>query len=1426
MNRRTGPPSAAEQHRAWLELVDTDGPFLAVPALKRAWPAGMPYPDKRELAALKDAKPAFEKAWDNWDDHRDDPSSLDLYREARDAWVDTILRDVIGWKDSYVPDAAGTVVRSPDYAVTVRPDGALVRGDLTGALVLVTDPVDSLRDPGSDGWAASPVDRMEELLRASGAGVGVVTDGRWWAVVSARPRTMVASGIVDAHRWIEFPAVRNAFIELLRRRVLIGGRPTGRLTELFADSVAAAAEITEALGTQVRRAVELLVQAMSEAAVAAKDRGVLDPLPAKRSEVYEAAVTVMMRVVFLLFAEERGLLPQSRLFAMGYGISDEFDTLDTRAREDGGETLDATHLTWHRLLATSQALHRGASLADMRLQSYGGSLFDPARFPFLTAVDSRGLLTVTVSDRVMLEVLRAVQFARLPGEPARRISFRDIDVEQIGYIYEGLLGYSCEDVTEITVGLIGKAGEEPEIPLHVLEELGTTAAIESWVKEHQPAATLPSKATLAKAIRAEPEDTDRALRAVTSDVALRERLRPYTGIIRRDLRDRPTVMLPGGVLVVETPSRASAGAHYTPRDLAEDVVRYALEPLVYDPGPHQRADNWVPVDSGRILSLKVADIACGSGAFLVAAANYLAKRLVEAWQREGETRGMTPHDLEVHAIRTVIARCLYGADINAMAVEMCKLSLWLVSLDPDLPFSFVDDKILHGNSLLGLTDVRQLKHQHIDPDADRQGTVFEADVDDVLRRAKDIRHELASEVDDHDPQRSSTAKRQQWERYQTLTAPLAEVADAVIAVGLRLGGKPGKALNVAYQNLGIALGNAHESDRRMLDGIITAGLTPTVTTDYTRWKPLHWILAVPDVMERGGFDAIIGNPPFLGGQKLTGALSTNIRDWFVNVLAGGQKGSADLVAYFFLRAFSLLTPRGNLGLIATNTVAQGDTRQVGLDRIVADGFTITRAIQSRSWPVATANLEYSAVWGTRGRLAASVPRVADDVPVMRVSTLLEPAGRVDGDPARLTRNAGIGFIGCYVLGMGFILEPDEAQAWIEADPRNAEVLFPYLNGEDLNTQPDTSATRWVIDFNDRPEEDAREYRLPYQRLLELVKPERAKNNRKVYRDYWWQFGEKRPALRKAIRRLDELLVLTRVSKTVMPMRVPTRQVFNERLVVFSNNSYEFQGVMSSSLHWAWGIKYSTTMRTDPSYAPSGAFETFPRPEPTDRLAGADRTLDTERREIMLRRDLGLTKLYNLVNDPDIADATDQDVARMRQIHTDLDHAAMDAYGWGDLELDHGFHTYRQMTRWTVSPSARVEILDRLLEENLRRAAAQGGAPPPAKEPDEELQRPHKKFRCTAQRPQARPLLRDTLPGMEQLADWSAKRHWKPAAHIVVVGASLAVRLVGSPPARRAVQQVAVARLRWPSIREAATIPAARQPRPSPPEGRPATRCSR
>jgi hypothetical protein len=406
-----------------------------------------------------------------------------------------------------------------------------------------------------------------------------------------------------------------------------------------------------------------------------------------------------------------------------------------------------------------------------------------------------------------------------------------------------------------------------------------------------------------------------------------------------------------------------------------------------------------------------------------------------------------------------------------------------------------------------------------------------------------------------------------------------------------------------------------------------------------------------------------------------------------------------------------LQAKGTLGLIATNTVAQGDSREVGLDAMVANGLTITRAIQSRSWPAASANLEYAAVWGTLTDVAAEVPRFADDTEVRLISTLLEPSGRAEGNPLRLSENVGVGFIGCYVLGMGFVLDPGEAQEWIAADPRNAEVLFPYLNGEDLNGRPDASASRWVIDFNDWPEAKAAEYALPFQRISQKVRPERQRLKsdgsfvlRRPLPERWWQYGEKRPALRKAIAALPEVLVIARVSKTVMPLRVPTGQIFHEKVVVFASDSHAVQALLSSSVHQLWAIKYGTTMRTDPTYTPDLVFGSLPRPMASERLHAAGRMLDDVRRDVMLRRQVGLTKLYNLVNDSAIRGI--EDVDRLRDIHVEIDHATLDAYGWGDVRLDHGFHTYRQMERWSVSASARVEILDRLLVENHVRAKHQ------------------------------------------------------------------------------------------------------------------------
>ena len=1320
---------------SWLRQFDVDGPFLSLPVVKGFWPSGVD-----RLGDADDRLVTFKQGFAAWLRAYDQQTleKRDQYAEVARAWVDTVLDELAGWGGLRVgaDDLRQEFeTHSPGEQVRIRADGGL-RGRESGevaALLRVVGPTEDLRGPGLDGWAATEIDRMAALLRKAGVSIGLVTDGRWWAIVWAEEGKATGSGIVDAVTWGEEPLLRDAFLALVDQQRLRAKNPDHRLSRLLERSELEAEEITEALGTQVRRSVELLVQAFSETRLIAAENSEPDPLAEKSDDVYQAAVTVMMRVVFLLFAEERGMLPTEQLYWDSYAIRGLLDDLKDRALANGEEQLDESHDAWHRLLAVSDALYLGVNYDEMRMPAYGGSLLDPARFPWLTATDQHGL-KLQVSDRVMLHVLQSVQEATVRGE-ARRISFRDIDVEQIGYIYEGLLGYTCAIVTDdVVIGLVGKDGEEPEIALSKLDQLresnpSTKVFVNKlieWVKDNQPAAATKTAAQLIKLTDAQVDEAE--LRRLLTPVAghdpeLLADLIRWGNVIRRDLRGIPLVVAPGGLVVVETPSRRNAGAHYTPRSLAEEVVTYALEPVAYEPGPLQTndVDAWKLKSSTAILDLKVADIAAGSGAFLVAAARFLAKRVTEAWTEEGmlsKVELANPSQAEERAIREVVARCIYGADINPMAVEMCKLSLWLVSLDKSKPFSFVDDKIFCGNSLLGVTTLDQLRHLHIDPERKRKFLQPFVDVDAVLAEATRLRRELASPVDEDDPQRSTAGKVRLLRRAEEVTAQLRLMADGIIAAGMALGGKPGVQLEDAYKSLEWALAEAFPGDRstgnrQKLDNIVSKGLTPTVDTDYERWHPLHWSIEVPDVMQRGGFDAIIGNPPFLGGMKLSGAMGSNIRDWLANCVALSRSGGrADLVAYFFLRAYSLVNTRGSIGLIATNTVAQGDTREVGLDQMAASGFTITRAIQSRSWPAASVNLEYAAVWGTRAALAERVLVVSDENLVRRISTLLEPYGGVEGQPRRLVENQGITSEGCKPYGHGFILEVHEAQQWLDADPRNSEVLFPYLGGEDLNSRPDCSASRWVINFGDRSEEEAAEYKLPHQRLVAQVKPERQRKRedgsyvlRRPLPQRWWQYGDQRQALMKAIADLDEVLVITRVSRTVMPVRVPTGQVLSSLLVVFATNSFSDQAVLSSTVHQLWAIKYGSGLRNDPRYTSTDVFETFARPSSTGRLDGLGRLLDADRREIMLRRGVGLTDLYRLANDPALQ--TDDDVTHLREIHVRLDEAVMDAFHWNDIALDHGFYSYRQMQRFTVCPAAQVEVLDRLLIENHRRARLEG-----------------------------------------------------------------------------------------------------------------------
>ncbi|MFE0762365.1 Eco57I restriction-modification methylase domain-containing protein [Streptomyces smyrnaeus] len=1447
------------QHLDWLGLAEISGPFLTLPVLETRWPEldSVPKPLRGRLrveygqwredpARGRDAWARFllgdllewgdALAFRGAADASDAPSDavgqaeprveqpvadrlLDCFGvtfpEHDDAWVSPDFALLEPGTDrgalaDELTEAAGAGPAAAEGGASagagaVAGDGAAGKARLLGTLLPAgCHPTRRLPEAVGGAWAATPADRLARLLRRHGVALGLVTDGRFWTLVWAPVGGVTTTATFDTVGWNEAAELNSvrAFRSLLCRRQFFGVPDEQMLVPLLEESGRHQEDITDALGVQVRQAVELLVEAIGRADNAARERG--EPGLRDRNvtapEVYRGAVSVMMRIVFLLFAEERGLLPaDNEVYARAYSAGQLCTELEQRAQDENEANLRYSTAAWHRLIALFHAVYGGVSHPDLELPAYDGSLFDPKAHWWLEGVPRPGTDApppplLGIDDQAVLHMLRSVQYVTIKGE-RRSLTFRALNVEQIGYVYEGLLSYDARRATRTVVGLVGKSGQEVEVELDELERIaarhgigaradssaepdraGLAAELSATYKDSgigSPKALEKRLAPLSKAEQA--EGLDKALAACRGDAELAERVLPFygpgpkQGLIRSDMRGLPLVVLPGGLYVTDSSLRKNTGTHYTPPELAEQVVEGALEPLVYEPGPLTTGDKseWVLKSPEEILSLKVVDIAMGSAAFLVAACRYLADKLIESRARDGGGAVAVPAsavplsssaDAEVdetviEARREIIEHCLYGADINPLAVEMAKLSLWLVSMDPKRPFTFLDDRLVAGDSLLGISSLEQLEVMDLDAARGRKrharGQVdFTAGVRELVAELARERRDLVELPDDDvrqlESKREILARVREQARTSLLLADLtagAELAshgEGTLPAGefltkeMRRNGwavrRSDAPLSAAgYGRLVVegrdedAIVEARELAEQWLDtGLPDGGM---------KRDPLHWPLEFPEVFERerGGFDAVIGNPPFLGGQKLTGAMGEAYREYLVSVLGRGRRGSADLVAYFLLRAHGLLNEAGQAGLIATNTLAQGDTREVGLDQLVADGVEIRQAVKSKPWPSKSAVLEFCAVWTSRRELGPGAVRMLgvdqEAVLVPRgIGASLNPRWRASEWAERLEENAGVSFIGSYVLGLGFTLPESEARVWIAEDEKYADVLFPYLNGQDINTSPTQGTERWVIDFRDWTEEQAKGYPKAYEQVMRNVKPERERNNRKVYRDYWWQYAEKRPAMVKAMGGRDQCIVISRVSKVVMPIMVSTGCVFSEQIVVIASDDFRTFALLSSAPHYWWAIDRASTLETRVRYTPSDVFETLVRPTPTPELRDAGTRLHTHRRELMLRRDIGLTATYNLVHDPD---CTDADINELRAIHRDIDVATAKAYEWDDLlaaenGLEHGFHETDQGTRYTIGIVLRTEILDRLRELNHQKYAdevARGLHKKPKKYPD-------------------------------------------------------------------------------------------------------------
>ena len=665
----------------------------------------------------------------------------------------------------------------------------------------------------------------------------------------------------------------------------------------------------------------------------------------------------------------------------------------------------------------------------------------------------------------------------------------------------------------------------------------------------------------------------RLIQACQGNESLAARVEPFANLLRLDLRDRPLVFLWGAVYVTETGSRRDSGTAYTTKELADEVAEHTLAPALLLTGTpaHPRHEPVAhPLRSRHPRPLRSATLPSGREPILVAACRYLADRLIEAWRTEHDPRAAEtataaddPNRLDVviDARRLVAEHCCYGVDRNPMATEMAKLSMWLTTVARNRPFTFLDHSLKTGDSLLGIWNLDQLRHLHYDTAAGRARKTpipgFSAGGDAVRAVERLINEALGMRREMHSIETIRPADVEQKQKLhadsEKRLATLATIADVLA---------------------GAALSTAAEHDpttaltaRMEADAEVIVQLVARPRNTQRRLKPLSVPASVPGCASKPGGQTApphatrctgrsrsqksstpetasmvsmpwSATPPFVGGQKITGTAGTDYRNHVLTWIGGGVKG--------FGRPRGVLLPQRHqnlarsLGYLATNTIAQGATSKVGLTQIVDTGWNIHRAISSTTWP-GQATLEIAKVWATAQPWSGQ--HVLDGRPVAGIDEMLYPLSRSEWRKQRLAKNADKSFQGSIVLGMGFTMSPKEAQALINKHPRNADVLFPYLGGKDLNQSPTQMAPRWVINFFDWSEEKAHQYSDCFAIVEEKVKPDRAKLTKNAVGRrramYWWQYGSTAKKLYRAIEPLDRVLAISRVSKTIQPVFVPT-----------------------------------------------------------------------------------------------------------------------------------------------------------------------------------------------------------------------------------------------------------------------------------------------
>ena len=634
-----------------------------------------------------------------------------------------------------------------------------------------------------------------QWLRQARLPLAVLTNARQWRLVYAGLDAAAACDS-DIDLWLEEgrEGLQLRAIRQLLQPVLWDAAETAQPSALAAAISASRkgqAELSSVLGERVREAVEALVRAHGQVF---KEAG----MEGRGAEIYRAAVRIVMRMVVVLFAESRDLLPRADpVFFDNYSLEGLFGQLQRLAVRSRGR-LALKHAAWPRILALFRLIYWGASHEKLPIRAYGGELFAPgdpkSSDPMLRAL---GIFetaclesqTGTMPDIVVHDMLELLTRTRVRVRQGRGtvstlmpVDFGDLSSEYIGILYEGLLDYELRTAPSDDSIVFLALGIEPSLPLSRLEAMGdpdikelvkelskknaggddgeedeeesaeeedgknADAAAEENGEQQEEGGESSDDTSVAEAARVRALAwTRRACLAAglvkkPKGASTPEKLLVYEKAVATAAKGMLRKLVPPGgwYLVRWGGTRKGSGTYYTRPQLAVPLVQRTLLPLAYDPpqgGGADARDNpqeWQPKKPEEILAIKMADIAGGSGSMPVAGLRFLTEALYKSlwahnriqgdgWRRpltvilglkeadsmEAERLPVPPADgeFEVRAKailrRHVVERCIYAVDLDPLAVELCRMSLWIETMDRDLPFSFLDHKVKCGNSLVG-----------------------------------------------------------------------------------------------------------------------------------------------------------------------------------------------------------------------------------------------------------------------------------------------------------------------------------------------------------------------------------------------------------------------------------------------------------------------------------------------------------------------------------------------------------------------------------------------------------------------------------------------------------------------------------------------------------------------------------------------------